>query len=90
MADGVDVLFINRGDGKQIDQGLGNEFSAIKPPVFAGLFITYVRQKGHGVAIYDASAMMAEKKFGQDAFDDCARMVSISLSRKLLEERTAA
>ena len=59
MADGVDVLFINPGDRKQIYQDLSDEFSAIEPPVFAGLFATYLRQKGHSVAIYDAPAMMA-------------------------------
>tara|TARA_B100000214_G_C23879058_1_gene586384 strand:- start:183 stop:602 length:420 start_codon:yes stop_codon:yes gene_type:complete len=139
MADSVDVLFINPGDRKQIYQGLGDEFSAIEPPVFAGLFATYVRRKGHRVAIYDAPAMMAsadevarvatedfnakplsnrfctaaeilefrdnafdqyftsptclkmvKEKFGQDVVDHIFRMVSIPLSRKLLEERTAA
>ena len=59
MAESVDVLFINPGDRKQIYQDLGDEFSAIEPPVFAGLFATYIRQKGHSVALYDAPAMMA-------------------------------
>jgi anaerobic magnesium-protoporphyrin IX monomethyl ester cyclase len=56
MADAVDILFINPGDRKQIYQGLGDEFSAIEPPVFAGLFATYVRRKGLSAAIYDAPA----------------------------------
>ena len=55
MADRVDVLFINPGDGKQIYQDLGEEFSAIEPPVFVRLFRTYVRQKGHSEPIYDAA-----------------------------------
>ena len=59
MVDGVDVLFINPGDGKQIYQDLSEEFSAIEPPVFAGLFANYLRKKGHSVAIYDAPAMIA-------------------------------
>jgi anaerobic magnesium-protoporphyrin IX monomethyl ester cyclase len=59
MAEVVDVLFINPGDRKQIYQDLGNDYAAIEPPVFAGLFATYIRGKGHSVAIYDAPAMSA-------------------------------
>ena len=59
MAEAVDVLFINPGDRKQIYQDLGDEFSAIEPPVFAGLYATYVRGKGLSAAIYDAPAMGA-------------------------------
>ncbi|NQV55724.1 MAG: radical SAM protein [Rhodospirillales bacterium] len=59
MAESVDVLFINPGDRKQTYQGLGDEFSAIEPPVFAGLYATYVRKKGLSAAIYDAPAMGA-------------------------------
>ena len=59
MAEAVDVLFINPGDRKQTYQDLGDEFSAIEPPVFAGLYATYVRGKGLSAAIYDAPAMGA-------------------------------
>ncbi len=59
MAEGVDVLFINPGDRKQIYQDLGDEFPAIEPPVFAGLFASYVRGKDRSAAIYDAPAMGA-------------------------------
>ena len=77
MADGVDVLFINPGDRKQIYQDLGDEFSAIEPPVFAGLFATYVRKKGHSVAIYDAPAMMASA-------DEVARVATEDYDAKLI------
>ena len=46
MAEAVDILFINPGDRKQTYQDLGDEFSAIEPPVFAGLYATYVRGNG--------------------------------------------
>jgi len=59
MAEGVDVLFINPGDRKQIYQELSDEFPAIEPPVFAGLFATYIRLKGYSASIYDAPAMSA-------------------------------
>ena len=63
----VDVLFINPGDRKQIYQSLGDEFSAIEPPVFAGLFATYTRQKGHSVAILDVPALGLSAKAAAEA-----------------------
>ena len=58
MASNVDVLFINPGDRKQIYQNLADEFSAVEPPVFAGLFATYARRHGYEAAIYDVPALM--------------------------------
>ncbi|MBF0175384.1 MAG: cobalamin-dependent protein [Magnetococcales bacterium] len=58
MSEQVDVLLINPGDRKQIYQGLGDQISAIEPPVFAGLFANYLRRLGFRVAIYDTPAMM--------------------------------
>jgi len=52
----VDVLFINPGDRKQIYQSLGGEFCAIEPPVFPGLFATYLRKKDMVPAIIDGPA----------------------------------
>jgi len=52
----VDVLLINPGQRQAVYQRLGNSFSAIEPPVLAGLFATYVRNKGMSVAIIDAAA----------------------------------
>jgi anaerobic magnesium-protoporphyrin IX monomethyl ester cyclase len=56
MAENVDVLFIHPGDRQQAYQNLGDEFCAIEPPVFAGLFATYARKKGMSTAIIDAPA----------------------------------
>ncbi|MDC0190313.1 radical SAM protein [Rhodospirillales bacterium] len=77
MAESLDVLFINPGDRKQIYQGLGDEFSAIEPPVFAGLFATFLRQKGHSAYIYDAPAMMASA-------NEVARIASEDFEAKLI------
>jgi len=49
----IDVLFINPGHRAAVYQTLGQSFSAIEPPVLAGLFATYVRQKGMSVEIID-------------------------------------
>lgn len=56
MAEAIDVLLINPGDHKNVYQGLADEFAGIEPPVFAGLFATYLRRKGLSVAIYDVPA----------------------------------
>lgn len=56
MAEAIDVLLINPGDHRNVYQALANDFAAIEPPVFAGLFATYLRQKGLKVAIYDVPA----------------------------------
>ncbi|WP_374399311.1 radical SAM protein [Niveibacterium sp.] len=56
MADTIDVLLINPGDHRGTYQGLGETIAAIEPPVFAGLFATYLRKKGKRVAIYDVPA----------------------------------
>ena len=40
-------------------QDLGDELSAIEPPVFAGLYATYVRGKGLSAASYDSPAIGA-------------------------------
>jgi anaerobic magnesium-protoporphyrin IX monomethyl ester cyclase len=53
----MDILFVNPGDRRQIYQDLGDEFCAIEPPVFPGLFATYARQKGHDVALLDVPAL---------------------------------
>ena len=53
----VDVLFVNPGDRRQVYQGLGDAFCAIEPPVFAGLFATFLRRRGASVAIVDVPAL---------------------------------
>ena len=58
----VDVLFVNPGNRKQIYQDLGDEFCAIEPPAFAGLFANYLKAKGFGVGIVDAPAFGLDSK----------------------------
>lgn len=53
----LDILFVNPGDRRQIYQDLGDEFCAIEPPVFAGLFATYARRQGLSCAILDGPAL---------------------------------
>lgn len=50
------IVFVNPGDRRQVYQGLGDDLSAIEPPVFARLFAHYARQHGQDVAIVDMPA----------------------------------
>jgi len=52
----VDVLLVNPGDRKQIYQKLGEDLSAIEPPIWTGLIGTFIRNKGYNVEILDANA----------------------------------
>jgi len=71
VSEKVDILFINPGDRRQIYQDLGDEFCAIEPPVFAGLFSTYARGKGASVALIDGPALnLSAKDIAQRVVDD--------------------
>ena len=52
----VDVLLINPGERGRIYQELGNELTAVEPPLWCRLIGGYARDRGHSVAILDAEA----------------------------------
>jgi len=52
----LDLLLINHGERGRIYQNLGNELTAIEPPLWCRLIAGYVRDRGHRVAILDAEA----------------------------------
>jgi len=52
----VDVVLVNPGSRAAVYQQLGDRYSAIEPPSLAGLFATYLRQRGLSVEIVDAPA----------------------------------
>lgn len=52
----LDLVLVNPGSRAQIYQSLGNELTAIEPPVWAGLIATFARKKGYSVAIVDLEA----------------------------------
>src|SRR5437879_1073239 len=56
LSNQIDLVLINPNSKKRVYQALSNELSAIEPPVWAGLMATFVRKKGHSVAIVDAEA----------------------------------
>ncbi len=52
----LDLVLIHPGSRRRIYQSLGNELSAIEPPIWAGLLATFARIKGLSVKILDAEA----------------------------------
>jgi len=51
---GIDLLLINPGGKKEVYGDLRLSFSAIEPPVWAGLIAAFVCEKGFSVKIIDA------------------------------------
>ncbi|NOZ52367.1 MAG: radical SAM protein [Gammaproteobacteria bacterium] len=56
-AKNIDVLFIHPGKCRAVYQDLGENLSALEPPVMAALFATYVRRKGMTTDIIDAPVL---------------------------------
>ncbi len=52
----LDLLLINPGGRNRIYQGLGEEFTAIEPPLWCRLIAGYCRDRGWEVGIIDAEA----------------------------------
>ena len=52
----LDLLLINPSERARIYQNLGNELTAIEPPLWCRLIAGYVRDRGHSVQILDAEA----------------------------------
>lgn len=56
MAEKIDLLLINPGGREQIYQSLGNELTAVEPPLWCRLIGGYVRDRGYSIAILDTEA----------------------------------
>jgi hypothetical protein len=53
----IDILFIHPNAAKKIYQDLSKDFSAIEPPIWAGMLASHCRVKGYGVDILDCEAL---------------------------------
>ncbi len=53
----VDILFVHPNASDVIYQDLGKDFSAIEPPIWAGMLAGHVRAHGFSVEILDAEAL---------------------------------
>jgi radical SAM superfamily enzyme YgiQ (UPF0313 family) len=53
----LDLLVVHPNAAKKIYQDLSKDFSAIEPPIWAGMIAQFVRGKGHTVDILDCEAL---------------------------------
>lgn len=53
----LDILFVHPNASKKIYQDLAKDFSAIEPPIWAGMLAGHCRVKGFSVDILDAEAL---------------------------------
>lgn len=64
----LDALIVNPGGRSQIYQGLGTTMSAIEPPIWAGLYATFLRRRGASVELLDANALeLSPEQVAQEA-----------------------
>jgi radical SAM superfamily enzyme YgiQ (UPF0313 family) len=57
----LDVLFVHANASKKIYQDLAKDFSAIEPPIWAGMLASHCRVKGFSVDILDCEALRLEE-----------------------------
>ncbi len=56
----LDILFIHPNAASKIYQDLSKEFSAIEPPIWAGMLASHCLKKGFGAEILDCEALQLE------------------------------
>jgi radical SAM superfamily enzyme YgiQ (UPF0313 family) len=72
----LDVLFVHANGAKKIYQDLANHFSAIEPPIWAGMLANHCRSKGFSVNILDCEALhLDEERSAQLIIEEHARLV---------------
>ena len=58
----LDVLFVHANASKKIYQDLAKDFSAIEPPIWAGMLANHCRLKGFSVDILDCEALHLDEE----------------------------
>jgi len=72
----LDVLFVHANASKKIYQDLAKEFSAIEPPIWAGMLANHCRHKGFSADILDCEALrLEEERSVQQILQAKARLV---------------
>ena len=61
----IDILFISPNNARKIYQNLSSRYSAIEPPIWAGLLAKHTRNQGYRVDLIDqeAQGLESEKNF---------------------------
>ncbi len=72
----LDILFIHPNASRKIYQDLAKDYSAIEPPIWAGMLANHCRGKGFTVNILDAEALhLTDEQAAQKMVDAKARVV---------------
>jgi anaerobic magnesium-protoporphyrin IX monomethyl ester cyclase len=58
----LDILFIHPNASKKIYQDLATDFSAIEPPIWAGMLASHCQIHGFGAAILDCEALRLDEE----------------------------
>lgn len=74
MSRQLDVVLINPGGRKGTYQRMA-EFTAVEPPVWAGLIATFLRHKGKGVVLMDVNAL---EQIGYDQEQAAKDIISLN------------
>jgi radical SAM superfamily enzyme YgiQ (UPF0313 family) len=53
----LDILFVHAGASKKIYQDLSKDFSAIEPPIWAGMLASHCLKRGFGAEVLDCEAL---------------------------------
>ncbi len=72
----LDVLFVHANGAKKIYQALANHYSAIEPPIWAGMLANHCRSRGFSVNILDCEALhLDEQQSAKQIIGNIARLV---------------
>ncbi len=58
----LDILFIHPNASEKIYQGLSERYSAVEPPIWAGMLTSHCLNKGYGAEILDCEALQLNDK----------------------------
>ncbi len=74
----LDILFIHPNAAQKIYQELSKNFSAIEPPIWAGMLASHCRIKGFGVDLIDCEALhMTDEEAAQKIVDASPRLACV-------------
>ena len=74
----IDLLIISPGNNRVIYQELAKEYSAIEPPVWAGLLAKFAKNDGYDVVIIDQEAQgLSSDEIAEQGLDLNPKLVAI-------------
>ena len=79
----LDVLFVHANASQKIYQDLAKDFSAIEPPIWAGMLANHCRHKGFSVDILDCEVLrLDEQQSAEQIIGNRARLICFVVYRE--------